>query len=143
MATASRILIVENNAPFRAALRQLLSQETDLQVVGEACNMREAIDSVESLAPNLVLTDLRMSDAHGIEAVAEMKRHYPDVKVVVISFHSENEYRDQCREAGAAGYVAKDAVHDELRDGIRTVLSGRTYPAADAPAEMAFACVDC
>jgi DNA-binding NarL/FixJ family response regulator len=136
MAAKNRILIVENHPLFRDALRQILSREPDFQIVGEARNICEAIDSVGTLSPHLVLTDLRMSDSQGIQAVAEIKRHYPHVKVLVISFHSEDEYKDQCRQAGASGYVVKDAVHDELRDGIRTVLSGRTYLGTHAPREM-------
>jgi DNA-binding NarL/FixJ family response regulator len=124
MATPNRILIVDNHAPFRDALRELLSREPDFQVVGEAGDMEEALRSVRSLSPHLVLTDLQMSDACGIRAVAEMKRHYPQVKVVVLSLHEEDEYKEQCRQAGASGYVVKDAVHGELRSGIRAALRG-------------------
>jgi DNA-binding NarL/FixJ family response regulator len=132
MSTMNRILIVDDNAPFRDALRAFLSQEPELQVVGEAGNMREAIRSIGTLSPHLVLTDLTMPDTHGIEAVTEIKRHYPDMKILVISLHGEVEFKHRCRKAGAAGYVVKDAIHDELRDGIRTVLNGRTYMGTDA-----------
>lgn len=136
MSAMNRILIVDDHAQFRGALRELLSQEPDFQVVGEAANIREAIRSVGALSPHLVLTDLSMPDTHGVEAVTEIKRCYPDVKIVVISFHRENEYKYRCRKAGAAGYVVKDAVHAELRDGIRTVLDGRTYPGPYAPDDI-------
>lgn len=137
MITMSRILIVDDNALFRDVLREFLSGESDFQIVGEAGNMREAIGSIGTLSPHLVLTDLTMPDTHGIEAVSEIKRHYPDVKILVISLHRESEFKYSCRKAGAAGYIVKDAIHDELRDGIRTVLGGKTYVGADAPDEMA------
>lgn len=135
MITMNRILIVDDHALFRDALREFLSQEPDFQIVGEAGNIREAIRSVGALSPHLVLTDLNMPDTHGVEAVTEIKRHYPDVKILVISLHRENEFKRRCRKAGAAGYVVKDAIHDELRDGIRTVLGGKIYLGADAPDE--------
>jgi DNA-binding NarL/FixJ family response regulator len=127
----NRILIVDDNAPFRDALRTFLAQEPELRVVGEAGNMREAIGSIGTLSPHLVLTDLTMPDTHGIEVVSEIKRHYPDVKILVISLHHEIEFKHRCRKAGAAGYIVKDAIHDELRDGIRNVLSGKIYMGRD------------
>jgi len=139
--TLNRILIVDDNAPFRGALREFLSQEPDFQIVGEAGNIGDAIRLVGTLSPHLVLTDLRMRDTHGVEAVTEIKRCYPNVKILVVSLHRENEFRYQCRKAGAAGYVAKDAIHDELRDGIRSVLSGNTYLGADAADEMDSDCM--
>jgi DNA-binding NarL/FixJ family response regulator len=131
----SRILIVDDHPLFREALREFLSQDPDLEVVGEADNISDAIQYVGALSPHLVLTDLTMPDAHGIEAVTEIKRHYPEVKILVMSMHPEYEYKHRCRKAGAAGYIVKDAIHDQLRDGIRTVLSGKIYVGADASGE--------
>lgn len=135
MVTMNRILIVDDHALFRDALREFLSQEPDLEIVGEAGNISDAIQYVGTLSPHLVLTDLTMPDTSGIEAVTEIKRHYPDVKILVMSIHREKEYKHRCRKAGAAGYIVKDAIHDQLRDGIRTVLSGKIYLGADASDE--------
>ena len=135
MITLNRILIVDDHALFRVALREFLSQEPDFQIVGEAGSMRDAIRAVAAFSPHLVLTDLSMPDAHGIEAVSEIRRHYPDVKILVVSLHRENEIKHRCRKAGAAGYVVKDAIYDELRDGIRLVLGGMTYLGKDATDE--------
>jgi DNA-binding NarL/FixJ family response regulator len=136
MVTTSRIVIVDDHALFRNALREFLSQEPDFQIVGEASNMREAIRAIGIFSPHLVLTDLTMPDTHGIEAVTEIKRHFPDVKIVVISLHREHEFRLWCRKAGAADYIVKDAIHDELRDSIRAVLAGKTYLVGDALDDM-------
>ena len=136
MRNMNRILIVDDHALFRGAVRDLLSQEPDIRIVGEAGNLREALHCVEAYSPDLVLTDLAMPDARGIDAVTELKRHYPDVKIVVVSFHRENEYKRGCRRAGAVGYVVKDAIGDELREGIRAVLGGKAYMGADAAEAM-------
>jgi DNA-binding NarL/FixJ family response regulator len=133
--TMNRILIIDDHAPYRDALRAYLSQEPDLQIVGEAGNLCEALRFIGILSPQLVLTDLTMPDACGIEAVAAIKRHYPELKILVVSSHREREYKHGCRKAGAAGYIVKDAIYDELRDGIRAVLGGKTYMGADAGAE--------
>lgn len=141
MVTTNRILIVDDHPLFRDALRTFLSQEPDFQIVGEADNICDAIRSVGALSPQLVLTDLNMPGTRGVEAVTELKRHYPDVMVLVLSLHREYEFKQWCRRAGAVGYVVKDAIHDELCDGIRTVLGGKTYLGADAPDELGPDCV--
>jgi DNA-binding NarL/FixJ family response regulator len=130
--TMNRILIIDDHAPYRDALREYLSQEPDFQIVGEACNLCEALRYIGMLSPQIVLTDLTMPDAHGIEAVAAIRRHYPDLKILVVSSHREREYKHRCRKAGAAGYIVKDAIHNELREGIRAVLGGKSYMGADA-----------
>jgi DNA-binding NarL/FixJ family response regulator len=140
MPALNRILIVDDHAPFRSALRGFLSEQADMLIVGEAANLHDAIDCVVSMSPDLVLTDLTMPDARGIEAVTEIKRHYPDMNILVLSSHAENEYKRCCRNAGAAGYIAKNAISDELCAGIRAVLSGEYYLAANAAGAMAAVC---
>jgi len=122
MDATNRILIVDDHALFRGALREFLSHEPDFRVVGEAGNVREAIQSIGALTPHLVLTDLTMPGTRGIEAVTEIRRHHPKVKILVVSSHSEDEYRRRCRMAGAAGYIAKDTIRDELLSSIRAAL---------------------
>lgn len=141
MGTANRILIVDDHALFRGVLREFLSQEPDFQIVGEAANMREAIGSIGTLAPHLVLTDLAMSDAHGIEAVTEIKRHHPDIKVLVVSSYSEIEFERRCRLAGAVGYIVKHTIQDDLCDSIRAVLGAKAHIGARAPYEALQNCL--
>ena len=130
MADRNTILIVDDNIEFRRALREFLSQEPDLQIVGEAGNLREAIRCIGIVSPHLVLTDLSMPDARGVQAVTEISRVYPEVKILVVSSHHEREYQRRCCEAGASGYIVKDTVYGELREGIRAVLGGGTCPSA-------------
>jgi DNA-binding NarL/FixJ family response regulator len=133
MPALNTVLIVDDHAPFRSALRDFLSQESDLSVVGEACNLREALRLVGVMSPDVVLTDLSMQDARGIQAVSEIKRRYPEAKLIVLSTHAEHEYKHRCREAGASGYVVKDAIHADLCEAIRAVLSGGDCAQAYAP----------
>ena len=135
MTTRHRILVVDDHALIRESIRMMLSADPDLEIVGEAGSLGEAVSCVRALSPDLVLTDLSMPDTHGIEAVTELKFHFPRIPILVVSGHRESEIKSRCREAGAAGYVMKHSMHYELLDGICTVLRGKTYLGADAPPE--------
>ena len=126
-----RILIVEDHTLLRAGIKSLLSQDPDLEIVGEADNGRDAVRAIEMLAPDLVLTDLSMPGMNGIEAITDIKRRYPKTLVLVLTVHKTDEYIHESLRAGADGYILKDATHDELRIAIRSVLSGKTYLSPD------------
>jgi DNA-binding NarL/FixJ family response regulator len=131
MAGKQRIFIVEDHTLLRAGLRALLSQDSDLDIVGEADNGRDAIRAIAALAPNLVLMDLTMPGMNGIEAMTDIKRRNPDTRVLVLTIHKTDEYIHESLRAGADGYILKDATHDELRVAIRSVLNGKTYLSPD------------
>lgn len=131
MARKQRILIVEDHTLLRAGLRALLTQDPDIEIVGESDNGRDAIHAVGSLMPNLVLMDLTMPGMNGIEAITDIKRRYPDTRVLVLTIHKTEEYIHESLRAGADGYILKDATHDELRVAIRSVLNGKTYLSPD------------
>ncbi len=126
-----RIFIVEDHTLLRAGLRALLSQDPDLEIVGEADNGRDAIRAIGSLAPHLVLMDLSMPGMNGIEAMMDIKRRSTDTRVLVLTIHKTDEYIHESLRAGADGYILKDATHDELRVAIRSVLNGKTYLSPD------------
>lgn len=131
MNTIRRILIAEDHTLLRAGLRALLAQEPDIEIVGEADNGRDAIRSISTLVPDLVLMDLTMPGTNGIEAIAEIKRRHPEIRILVLTLHKAEEYVHQSLKAGADGYILKDATHDELRVAIRSVLNGKTYLSPD------------
>jgi DNA-binding NarL/FixJ family response regulator len=131
MGGKQRILIVEDHTLLRAGLRALLSQDPDIEVVGEADNGRDAIRAIGSLAPNLVLMDLSMGGMNGIEAMMDIKRRNPEIRVLVLTIHKTDEYIHESLRAGADGYILKDATYDELRIAIRSVLNGKTYLSPD------------
>jgi len=131
-----RILIVEDHTLLRAGLSALLARDADIEVVGEADNGRDAVRSVSAVAPDLVLMDLSMPGSNGIEAIYEIKRRYPSVRVLVLTLHKSDEYIQESLRAGADGYILKDASHDELRVAVRSVLNGKTYLSPDISSKV-------
>jgi DNA-binding NarL/FixJ family response regulator len=122
-----RILLVEDHTILREGLRALLSLEPGLEVVGEVDNGREAVHAVGALQPDLVLMDLSMPGMDGLSAIREIKRRYPEVKVLALTVHKTEEYIRTALETGANGYVLKDASQRELLMAIQCALSGKIY----------------
>jgi len=131
MSNKKKILIAEDHTLLRTGLRIMLSQEPDLEVVGEADNGKDAILAVGRLHPDLVLMDLTMPGTNGMDAIAEIKKRFPDTRILVLTIHKTEEYIQEALRAGAEGYVLKDSSQDELRSAIRSVLSGRSYLSRD------------
>jgi len=131
-----KILIVEDHTLLRAGLSALLARDPDLEVAGEADNGRDAVRSVSAIAPDLVLMDLSMPGSNGIEAIYEIKKRFPSVRVLVLTLHKSDEYIHESLRAGADGYILKDASHDELRVAVRSVLNGKTYLSPDISSKV-------
>ncbi len=131
-----RVLIVEDHTLLRAGLRALLAQDPETEIVGEADNGRDAVRMIDRLLPDLVLTDLSMPGMNGIEAIVDIKRRYPDIRILVLTIHKTDEYIHESLRAGADGYILKDASQDELRVAIRNVLNGKTYLSPDISAKV-------
>lgn len=131
-----RILIVDDHTLFRAGVRALLEQEPGIEIVGEAADGRGAVRAVGELAPHLVLMDLTMPSMNGMEAMTEIKRRYPDVRVLVMTLHKTEDYIHAALKAGADGYILKDATQEEFRVAIRSVLQGKTYLSMDVSAKV-------
>jgi DNA-binding NarL/FixJ family response regulator len=122
-----RVVIAEDHTILREGLRALLSSHADLKVVGEAEDGREAIRKVDTLRPDLLLLDLSMPRMNGIEAMREIKRRFPATRIVALTVHKNEEYIFAAFEAGADGYVVKDATHEELVLAIHHVIAGKPY----------------
>ncbi len=122
-----RIFIAEDHTILREGLRALLSSNPDIEVVGEAEDGREAIRGAERLTPDLILMDLSMPRMNGIEAIREIKKRCPGTRILVLTVHKTEEYILAALQAGADGYVLKDATHSELTMAIESVLSKRPY----------------
>jgi len=122
-----RIVIVEDYTILREGLRALISSHSDFEVAGEAKDGQDAIRCVEEFSPDLVLMDLSMPLMNGLDAIHEVKRRAPETKVLALTVHKAEEYIFAALEAGADGYVLKDANHAELMMAIETVLSGKSY----------------
>lgn len=127
MKKSYRIVIAEDHTILREGLRALLSADPQFDVVGEAGDGRAAIRCCDELAPDLVLMDLSMPRMHGFDAIKEIKRQSPEIKIIVLTVHKTDEYILATLQAGADGYVLKDATQSELVMAIRNVLMGKRY----------------
>jgi two-component system response regulator NreC len=130
------IIIADDHTLFREGLRALLSSREDLEIMGEAENGQEAIRSVEEHKPDLLLMDLSMPKMGGLEAIRELKARHPRTKILVLTIHGTEEFVLEALEAGASGYVLKDATHDELVLAIKSVLQEKRYLSPDISAKV-------
>jgi len=121
---AIRILIVDDNPTFMAAVRQFLTSLPDAEVVGAAHNGREAMERAQALEPDLILLDIGMPEMNGLEAAQRMHQWEHPPYIVFLSMHSGQAYRDAARQAGAAGFIHKGDFVEELPRLIDT-LEGR------------------
>ncbi len=122
-----KVVIAEDHTILREGLRALLSASADFEIVGEAEDGRSAIQCVENVKPDLVLMDLSMPRMNGMEALREIKKLRPETKVLALTVHKAEEYVLATLDAGADGYVLKDATHTELVMAIKSVLMGKRY----------------
>jgi DNA-binding NarL/FixJ family response regulator len=121
-----RVLLVDDHAVVRAGVAALLSIESDLEIVGDAGCLREAIPMARELAPDLVVCDLTMPGCAGCEAVRQLHHEFPAVRVMVLSAHGSLESVHESFCAGATGYVHKDALRADLLAVLRRVAAGRS-----------------
>ncbi len=119
-----RVLIVDDHQVVREGLQHMLKLEEDIQVVGEATNMEEALTQAELLSPDIVLMDIKMPERDGVETTRKLKERQPACKVIMLTLYEE--YLAQAIEAGAEGYLLKDIKREELVSAIRAVQQGRT-----------------
>lgn len=122
-----RIVLAEDHTILREGLRALLSADPDFEIIGEAQDGREAVRCVEKLEPDLLLMDLSMPRMSGMDAIREIKKRYPEIKIIALTVHKTEEYLLNTLQAGADGYVLKDATHDELVLAIKNVMGGKSY----------------
>jgi DNA-binding NarL/FixJ family response regulator len=122
-----RILLADDHALVRAGIRALVQRVSGLEVVAEASDGREALRLVRDCQPDVVLMDIAMPELNGLDALPRIVKQHPKVAVIILSMHASREYVLQALQAGAAGYVLKNAAVDELETAIRTVARGDKY----------------
>jgi two-component system response regulator NreC len=123
----TKLLLVDDHAVVRSGLRMLLDDQADVEIVGEAGTASEAIKAVSTLKPDVVLMDIGLPDMSGIDAAKEVKRLWPEVAIVALTIHEDQEYFFKMLEAGASGYVPKRAAPEELMTAIQVAASGEVY----------------
>jgi two-component system response regulator NreC len=121
------LFLVDDHQVVRTGLRMLLSNEEDVQIVGEAGTAGEALEGVGEVKPDVVLMDIGLPDMSGIEATQKIKSLYPGVAVVALTIHEDEEYFFRMLDAGASGYVPKRAAPEELLTAIRSAAKGEIY----------------
>jgi DNA-binding NarL/FixJ family response regulator len=122
----SRIVVADDHPLFRSAIRYTLEVQPDLEVVAEAADGQEAVELCRRLAPDLVLMDLGMPVMDGVAATRAIKEESPETRVLVLTALDESSSLSDSLEAGAAGYILKDATADKITDAVRRVLAGES-----------------
>ena len=131
-----RVVIVEDHTLLRQGLKALIAEDQEVEVVGEADNGLDAIKLASSAWPCLMMMDLSLPGINGIEAIREIKKLHPTIKILVLTVHMAEEYVREALKAGAEGYVLKHATQDELMLAIKSVLSGKSYLSPDIAAQI-------
>jgi DNA-binding NarL/FixJ family response regulator len=134
-----RILIVDDHVMFREGLKQILAKHSDMQVVDEAGSGQEAMEKVLRRKLDVVLLDISLPGRNGPELLTEIKKNKPDLAVLVLSMHPEDQYAIRMMKAGALGYMTKESAPEELISAIRKVATGRRYISSKLAEEMAVA----
>lgn len=124
--TKTRIMIVDDHEVVRLGMRAAFEAEPDLSVVGEASNGAEALAKMPVLDPQLILMDVRMEKMNGIEACREIKSHYPDVRILMITSYTDDDAVISSILAGASGYLLKHVSRADLLRSIRLVATGHS-----------------
>ncbi len=131
------ILIADDHAILRSGLRQILSEAPEFQQIGEAGSGMQALRKLEEGYWDVVLLDLTLPEINGLEVLKEIKRRWPDVAVLVLSMHGEDQYAIRALKAGAAGYLTKGCKAEELLRALKLVGRGEKYITASLAQKLA------
>lgn len=123
----TRVVLIDDHTVLRDGLKMLLSLEPDLEVVGEGGSGREGIRVAEATRPNVVVTDVGLPDVDGVEVTQRLRERLPETRVLVLTVHDEDHYVFTLIQAGASGYLLKNAAGTDLVNAIRTVASGKPW----------------
>lgn len=122
-----RVLLADDHAILRKGLHALLDRVNDIEVIGEAQTGLEAIRQADENQLDVLVMDIGMPELNGIEATKRIKKQHPDIQIIILTVHSNEEYVSQIFHAGASGYIMKDSAPDELIEAIRSVARGNKY----------------
>jgi two-component system response regulator NreC len=122
-----RLLVADDHGVLRAGLIALLNTEADMAVVGEADDENSAVSLAIEKRPDVILMDISMPDAGGIDATRRIKQLVPETKVLILTFHEDKELMQEAIRSGAMGYILKRAIKSELINAIHAVMRGELY----------------
>lgn len=122
-----KILIADDHPVVRRGLKQILGEEPDVGLLGEAKNFEEVLEAVQKLDWDIIILDISMPGKNGLDVLKELKHKRPTLPALILSMHAENQYAIRALKAGAAGYITKESAPEELVKAIRKVLGGGKY----------------
>lgn len=122
-----KVLLVEDHPVVRLGLQMLMESEYDMEVVGEAGTVAEAVQQADSLKPDVVLMDIGLPDGSGIDTTVVIKERHPEMAVVALTIHEDGEYVDKMFSVGASGYVSKRAAPEDLIRVIREATRDQEF----------------
>jgi two-component system response regulator NreC len=122
-----KLLVADDHKIFRQGIKKLLEEEPDLQVVGEAADGREAVKRATELKPDVILMDIAMANLNGLEATKQIKKVLPDVKVIMLTMHKNEEYVLHSFQVGASGFILKEGAVEELVSAIRSIHQNKSF----------------
>jgi DNA-binding NarL/FixJ family response regulator len=125
-----RVVIADDHAVVRRGLQHIVNESDDMRVVGEATNVTELLDLVSRQACDVLVLDISMPGRSGLDVLKDLKRDRPRLPVLVLSIHPEEQYAIRAFRSGAAGYLTKDAVPDQLLSALRKLVSGGRFLSA-------------
>lgn len=133
-----KVLVVDDHDLVRSGITRLLTDDAHIDVVGQASSGEEAISIAKSIRPDVILMDIRMPGIGGLEATKKMLRYDPDVKVIAITAHSDDDpFASRILQAGAAGYITKETGVDEMVQAIKKVKVGQRYICQEIAQQLA------
>jgi DNA-binding NarL/FixJ family response regulator len=123
----ARVLLIDDHSILREGLAALINLESDMEVVGHAGSVVDGVAVAQALEPDLIITDISLPGATGVQGIIELRRRCPRARLVVLTVHNSEEYIRAALSSGADGYVLKDATRSELVHGLRAVLAGQRH----------------
>ena len=139
----AKVFLVDDHPIVSKALAELINQEPELSVCGKAENAAAALQAIAVAKPDIAVVDISLPQINGIELIKEIKTHYSNVPVLVLSMHDENVYAERVLRAGASGYVMKEEASEKVMLAIRRVLNGRIYLSEKMAGRLKAKSVDC
>jgi DNA-binding NarL/FixJ family response regulator len=122
-----KLILADDHQLFREGLANLLSESTEVEVIAQAVNGKDAIEKAKKLRPDILIMDINMPEMDGVEATSQLLKEVSEIKIIGLSIHANKQYIKGMLEAGSSGYLFKNCSYDELIKAIQTVHSGKKY----------------
>lgn len=129
--SVTKIFLVDDHKMVREGLKSFLQENPELDVIGEAENGQDCLDQLDSLSPDIILTDLNMPVMDGLDLTINLKKSFPDIKVITLTMMDESQHIKKMLAEGVVGYLLKNCSEEELLTAIKTIANGGTYYAPE------------